>query len=102
MRWINRRQQISLLVGLWLILGLTGPGALGQETKTFVAYSMKVAQAQVQEAERRGEDFRRTQPDLFSLGGIAKPWAVTIDRRPSAECLKAGLQKACPDATRQC
>jgi tetratricopeptide (TPR) repeat protein len=143
MRWITRRRQISLFVGLWLILAMTGRDALGQETKTFVAFSMKVAQAQVQEAERRGEDFRRKRPDLFHLGGITKPWAVvadadrgdwivvgergpkasvltlddwvvalrarfvhveadpgvTIDARPSAKCLKAGLRQACPDAT---
>ena len=49
------------------------------ETKTFVAYSMKVAQTRVQEAIEAGEDFRKKQPDLYYLGGITKPWAVVLD-----------------------
>ena len=140
-----RRVGASLVGGLWLALGATTPAALGQETKTVVAYSMKVAQAQVREVERQGRDFRRERADVFHLGGITTPWAVvvdpaagdwivvgehdpkasaltlddwvvalrarfvhveadpgvTIDRRPSERCLKAGLATACLDASRQ-
>lgn len=62
----------------WLI-GSIIPSALAQGKKTFVAYSMKVAQARVEEAIRKGEDFRKKQPDLFYLGGITKPWAVVLE-----------------------
>ena len=55
------------------------PASVEGETKTFIAYSMKVAQARVEEAMRKGEDFRKKQPDLFYLGGITKPWAVVLD-----------------------
>jgi len=62
-----------------LLVGHTASPAPAQETKTFVAYSMKVAQARVEAAIKTGEDFRKKQPDLFYLAGITKPWAVVID-----------------------
>jgi len=55
--------------------------ASAQETKTFVAYSMKVAQARVEAAVKADEDFRKKQPDLYYLGGITKPWAVVLDAK---------------------
>ena len=142
---IPRRVGASLVASLWLVFGATTSAALGQETKTVVAYSMRAARTNVQEAERRGGDFRRDRPDVFRLGGITNPWAVvvdpvegdwilvgehdpkaavltlddwvvalrarfahveadpgvTIDRRPSERCLRAGRQAACLDASRQ-
>ena len=76
---ILRRVGVSLVGGLWLALGATASAALGQETKTMVAYSMRVAQTQVQESARHGRDFRRERPDVFHLGGITTPWAVVVD-----------------------
>jgi hypothetical protein len=40
---------------------------------------MKVAQERVEEAVRKGQDFRAAQPDLFYLSGITKLSAVVID-----------------------
>lgn len=71
-----------VLAGLLVLIGSAPQLALAQEKKTFVAYSMKVAQAQVEEAVRQGVDFRTKQPDLFYLGGITKPWAVVLDTKP--------------------
>jgi Flp pilus assembly protein TadD/ribosomal protein S27AE len=65
---------------LSVMAGLFGGPALGQQTQTFVAYSMKVAQSHVEQATRAGEDFRKSQPDVFCLGGMTKPLAVVIDR----------------------
>lgn len=53
---------------------------LGQQSQTFVAYSMKVAQSRIEEAARRGQDFRKTQPDVYYLARLTKPFAVVIDR----------------------
>jgi tetratricopeptide (TPR) repeat protein len=50
------------------------------ETKTFVAFSMKAAQTKVENAVKSGDDFRKTQLDLYQLGGITKPWAIVLDR----------------------
>jgi hypothetical protein len=72
---------ISVLATLLWFVGSTIQFTLAQEKKTFVAYSMKVAQARVEEAVRKGEDFRKKQPDLFYLGGITKPWAVVLDAK---------------------
>jgi hypothetical protein len=71
----------TLVAGTILLFGLTTPLAFALEKKTFVAYSMKVAQARVEEAKRKREDFRTKQPDLFYLGGITKPWAVVMDTK---------------------
>ncbi len=70
---------ILLLIVTWLFFS---EAALAQEeTKTFIAYSMRVAQERVKSAISQGEDFRKTQPDLYYLGGITKPWAVIIDQK---------------------
>lgn len=53
----------------------------GSESKTFVGFSMKVAQALVLEAERQKTDFRQNIPDVWHLGGITKPLAFVFDRR---------------------
>ncbi len=79
MKWILRPIQTVLVAGLVLLVGPLAPWAGAQGKKTFVAYSMPVAQTRVEDAMRKGEDFRRTQPDLFYLGGITKPWAVVLD-----------------------
>lgn len=65
------------ILSIYLLWGLYH--AYGEENKTFIAYSMKVAMAKVEEAQKRRDDFRKTQPDLFYLGGITKPWAVVLD-----------------------
>jgi len=67
---------IALCV-LWVLRA----SATTEETKTFVAYSMTVAQARVEAAVKAGEDFRKKQPDLYYLGGITKPWAVVLDTK---------------------
>jgi tetratricopeptide (TPR) repeat protein len=53
--------------------------AFAQEKKTFVAFSMKAAQARVREAIRQGLDFRQKPTDFFYLGGMTKPRAVVLD-----------------------
>jgi hypothetical protein len=78
---MRNAKTVSCLGWLLLVVGLICQNALAQEKKTFVAYSMKVAQARVEEAIRKGEDFRKKQPDLFYLGGITKPWAVVLDAK---------------------
>ena len=72
-------KKISAIACLFLAICLICTVAFAQETKTFIAYSMKVAQTRVEEAMRKGEDFHKRQPDLFYLGGITKPWAVVLD-----------------------
>ena len=55
-----RNAKLLLSLGcLPLAIALNCQSAFAQEKKTFVAYSMKVAQARVEEAVRKGEDFRR-------------------------------------------
>jgi tetratricopeptide (TPR) repeat protein len=73
--WMER----SVLGTAWLVLALAAIPAFAQETKNVVAYSMRVAETQVQAAERQGMDFRRERPDLVQLGGITTPWAIVID-----------------------
>jgi hypothetical protein len=70
-----------VLIILLLLGGLPIPIALAQEKKPCVAFSMKVAQARVEEAIRRGEDFRETQRDLFYLAHITKPLALILDNK---------------------
>jgi len=53
------------------------------ETKTYVAFSMKAAQAKVEQAIKLGEDFRTTQLLLYDLGGITKPLAIVLDTADS-------------------
>ncbi|GEM_PF-594365 len=65
---------------LWLI-GLGTLLVFAQEKKTFVAFSMKVAQARVEQAVKQGVDWRKKEPDLFYLGGITKPLAVVLDAK---------------------
>ncbi len=72
-------KKISAIACLFIVAFLICHTAFAQETKTFIAYSMKVAQARVEEAILKGGDFRKKQPDLFYLGGITKPWAVVLD-----------------------
>ena len=72
-------KKISAIACLFIVTFLICRTTSAQETKTFVAYSMKVAQARVEDAMRKGEDFRKKQPDLYYLGGITKPWAVVLD-----------------------
>lgn len=72
-------KKISAIACLFIVAFLICRTASAQETKTFIAYSMKVAQSRVEEAMRKGEDFRKKQPDLFYLGGITKPWAIVLD-----------------------
>jgi tetratricopeptide (TPR) repeat protein len=66
---------------IWIILILIGSSfQIGlAEEKTFVAYSMRVAQQRVKAATRSGKDFRKNEPDLYYLSGITKPWAVVFD-----------------------
>jgi tetratricopeptide (TPR) repeat protein len=66
-------------VGCWLLGLLAGHPVMAQEQKTFIAFSMRVAQERVAEALRQRLDFRAHQPELFYLGGITKPWAVVLD-----------------------
>ena len=76
---MSNLKKISTIACLFIVAFLICRTASAQETKTFIAYSMKVAQARVEEAMRKGEDFRKKQPDLYYLGGITKPWAVVLD-----------------------
>jgi tetratricopeptide (TPR) repeat protein len=46
---------------------------------TFVAFSMNAAQRSAEAAIQHGEDFRKSQPELYYLGGITKPWALVFD-----------------------
>lgn len=52
-----------------------------RRTKDFVAFSMKNAEKQIEEAIRNGNDFRKNLPEVYYLGGISKPWAVLYDER---------------------
>ena len=72
-------KRMLFFIALSWLLGSTIPLALAQETKTFVAFSMQVAQAKVEQAEKEGIDWRKKMPDVFYLGGITKPWAVVLD-----------------------
>ncbi len=76
---MDRPKQILTTVCLLLTDAMLCLGASNVETKTFVAYSMKIAQERLQAALKSGEDFRVKQPDLFYLAGMTKPWAVVID-----------------------
>jgi tetratricopeptide (TPR) repeat protein len=72
----------SLIIIFWLSLSfvISASGTSFAETKQFVAFSMKAAKARIENAIRAGEDFRKTQLDVYQLGGITKPWAVVLDR----------------------
>jgi tetratricopeptide (TPR) repeat protein len=63
--------------GILIALALLGQ-CLPAETKQFVAFSLRVAEARVKSALNRGEDFRKDDPELYNLGGITRPWAVVI------------------------
>lgn len=80
-----KSKQLSIFL-FYFLLGLGSPLRICDaqlETKTFVAYSMKVAQERVEAAGKAGENFRKKQPDLYYLSGITKPWAVVIDANNS-------------------
>lgn len=138
-------RRVVALVALALVSSTAASAAVAPRAPSLVAYSSKVARARVEEAARRGVDFRRRDRQLFELGGITRPWAVvvdagagdwilvgekdpkaarltlddwvvalrarflhadtdpgvTIERRPSDACLRAGLPTGCPDATEQ-
>ena len=49
------------------------------ETKTFIAFSMRAAEAKIKTAIKDSVDFRRRQLELYQLGGITKPWAIIND-----------------------
>ena len=70
---------ILMILCLIIAYALVSLGASNVETKTFVAYSMKVAQERVEMAVKSAEDFRKKQPDLFLLGSITKPQMIVID-----------------------
>lgn len=75
-----RNGKILFFFCLWLHLILPPRACHAQaETKTLVAYSMRVAQTRVEEAVKAGQDFRKKQPELYYMGGITKPWAVVLD-----------------------
>jgi tetratricopeptide (TPR) repeat protein len=76
---MTRHHKVILLFAIFLLAGSTSRAAFPQEKKTFYAYSMKVAQARVQQAIKQGIDWRKKQPDLFYLSGITKPLAVVVD-----------------------
>jgi hypothetical protein len=59
MKWISANMRAVVLIALVLFAESTRQPGFAQEKKTFVAYSMKVAQARVEEAVRKGEDFRK-------------------------------------------
>lgn len=81
-RDIARKSALLMSVtALLVVLLMCRPVCADAETKTFVAYSMKVAQARVEAAVKSGEDFRKKQPDLYYLGGITKPWALVVDSK---------------------
>lgn len=52
--------------------------AAEDKVRTFVAYSMKVAQERVRTAIKTGDDFREKDPQLLLLGGVTKPWAIVV------------------------
>lgn len=81
-RRVTRKTRLFLIT-MFVCLGALSvrPAPCLEETKTFVAYSMKVAQARVEAAVKAGEDSRKKEPDLYYLGGITKPWAVVIDAK---------------------
>ncbi len=58
---------------------LLPPVTATAQQKTFVAFSMKQAEARIRQAISRGEDFRKARPELLYLGGITRPWAVVLD-----------------------
>jgi tetratricopeptide (TPR) repeat protein len=64
-------------------LALASPAAVGAQTgrevKTFVSYSINASEKQVKRALAAGEDFRKTAPAMFLLGGITRPVAVVYD-----------------------
>jgi tetratricopeptide (TPR) repeat protein len=78
---MRQRNVISFLTIFSWIAITPGLFAFAQGKKTFYAYSMRVAQARVEQAVKQGIDWRKKQPDLFYLGGITKPLAVVLDTR---------------------
>ena len=78
---MNIRGSLRLALGLVFSLVVAIQSSLAEDKKTFVAFSMRVAQARVEAALKAGEDFRNKQPDLYHLGGITKPWAIVLDTK---------------------
>jgi tetratricopeptide (TPR) repeat protein len=79
--WNHLSSNFVLYNIFWVIFLINSCVLLGKtvESKTFIAYSMKVAQRKVETAIKSGEDFRKKQPELYYMGGITKPWAIVID-----------------------
>lgn len=75
------------------------PAIRAAEQTTFGAFSFRVAQQQVEEAERHGTDWRKKQPDLFYLGRITKPLAVVLDRQTKEWILVGERNPALPAVT---
>ena len=58
-----------------------------------MAFSMKEAENRLQDATRRGEDFRKADPLLNYLGGITKPAFLVLDTN-SGDWILVGQQEA--------
>jgi tetratricopeptide (TPR) repeat protein len=71
------RRGMLTLVSLALT---TAPIGLAAENRTFVAFSMKAAQAEVQRVKQRDNEWRKSMPALYYLGYITKPMGIVIDR----------------------
>lgn len=69
----------TCLAALLLLWVLPARAETGTQTVTYVAYSLKAAQAEVKSSLESGVDFRSSQTDLYDLGGITKPVAVIVD-----------------------
>lgn len=80
MRIRRVRKLLKVWVFIFLFLLISFPVSVQGKTKTFVTFSMKVAEEMIKEANREGIDFRKKLPEVYYLGGISKPWAVVVDR----------------------
>lgn len=68
-------------LGYWItfLLVVLCQNTVSAVDTTFVAFSLNAAQRSAEAAIQHGEDFRKSQPELYYLGGITKPWALVFD-----------------------
>lgn len=75
MNKLSRREFVKTLACLVAV----GEARALVESKHFFAYSLNQAFQRIKSAQTANKDFRQTDPALYYLGGITKPWSVVID-----------------------
>jgi tetratricopeptide (TPR) repeat protein len=74
-----KNYKISIFAFLLLLVVLQSYAV--EEYKTFVAFSLKIAESKLSNMPR--SDLRNKFPEIYNLGGITKPWMIVIDRENS-------------------